>query len=103
MLQVEVVQIDAQVFIFKQEEAGEDLGEHVSMSSAELVCNFLKYSEVGVAGCLDEGVQEDYHFVELKGVICHDLTELLETIFEEVELGHLGVLVEKLVGNDAKS
>ena len=103
MLKVEVVQVNAQVLIFKEEEAGQDLGEHISVSSAQLVCNFLENSEMGVAGCLNEGVEEDHHFIELEGVVSHDLAELLETILKEVKLSHLWVLIEKLVGNDAES
>jgi len=57
---------------------------------------------VGGVGALDEAVQQNDHFIELEGVLCHDRHEVINSILKEEKFGALRVSVEEAVSNHAK-
>lgn len=72
------------------------------MLDTKLVSNLVKNTQVSVIGPLHEGIEHDCHFIQLEGIVNHDLNELINTILKEEEFSLLGFLIQKFVSNDAE-
>lgn len=67
------------------------------MRGAQFVCKLLQDTQMRVVGSLHEAVEKHDHLVQLEGVLCHHIAQLLQTVLEEEQLSALWVSVQELV------